>query len=83
MNRNALVWKLGGVAVLAVGILTVTIGRMLMPSWETATTVGTTVPWVITWGMVWMTAIIAVIIAVTLFSLGSSSRGRPVPLRTA
>jgi hypothetical protein len=81
MNRNALVWNLSGLAVLGVGVLTVIIGRMLMPSYETAATVGTLVPWFITWGMIWMTAIIAVIIAVTLFSLGSGRRASHVPAR--
>jgi hypothetical protein len=80
MNRNTLVWILGGIASLIVGAITVMLGQALMPSRTTAVTVGTIVPWFITWGMIWMTALVAVIMAVHLFTIGLNSRhGYPLP----
>jgi hypothetical protein len=80
MNRNTLVWILGGIASLVVGAITVWLGRTLMPLRTTAETVGTIVPWFITWGMIWMTALIAVIMAINLFAIGLNTRhGYPLP----
>jgi hypothetical protein len=81
MNRNTLVWILGGIASLIVGAITVMLGQALMPTRTTAVTVGTIVPWFITWGMIWMTALVGVIMAINLFAIGLSSRhGYSVPV---
>src|SRR5215210_5511182 len=81
MKRNTLVWALAGIVVLAIGAMTVLIGRAIMPPRATAETIGTIVPWFITWGMIWMTAIIAIILAVTIFATGlGSERLYSVPI---
>ena len=80
MNRNALTWILGGIAVLGVAAITLIVGQTLMPPKAKAQTIGTLVPWFITWGMIWMTTLIAVILAVNLFAIGlNSSRSHPTP----
>jgi hypothetical protein len=73
MKRNPLVWILSAVARLGVAALTYWFGYVLLPSRETAQTVGTIVPWYLTWGLVWMTVLIAVIIAVNLLMVGLGS----------
>jgi hypothetical protein len=73
MKRTSLAWTLGGIGVLAVGVITVLLGWAIMPARATAATIGTIVPWFITWGMILGTAVIAVIIAVNLFATGRGS----------
>ena len=72
MKRSTFLWILSAIAVLAMGGITVWLGRTLLPPKATAETVGTIVPWYLTWGLIWMTMLIAAILAVNMFIVGRS-----------
>jgi hypothetical protein len=72
MNRTAVRWIVGAVAVLALAPVSVMFGTTLLPSWTTAGARGTLVPWLLTWGLISMTALIAVGLAGFLTMIGMS-----------
>lgn len=72
MNRNAVKWIVGAIAVLGLAAASLIFGMTLMPSRARAQEVGTVVPWFLTWGMIWTTVLIAVTIAGFLIVTGVS-----------
>lgn len=75
MNRDAVKWIAGAVAVLCLAPVSVMFGTTLLPSRAAAEAKGTLVPWFLTWGLVWMTALIAAGLAGFLTMIGVS-KGR-------
>ena len=72
MNRNAVKWIVGAIAVLGLAAVSLILGMTLLPSRMAAQGAGTLVPWLLTWGMIWTTALIAVAIAGFLIVIGVS-----------
>ena len=72
MNRNAVEWIVGAIAVLGLAAVTLILGKALLPTRLVAQGVGTLVPWFLTWCLIWTTALIAVVIAGQLIMIGVS-----------
>ena len=68
MNRNAVSWILGGIAVLGLSAVSVIFGMSLLPSSEKMQSkLGTLAPLVITWGMIWISVLMGIALAGFLF----------------
>jgi hypothetical protein len=76
MNRNAVKWVVGAVAVLSLAPISVIFGMTLLPSRIGAQQRGTLVPWLLTWGLISLTALIAVALAGFLTVIGVSDGRR-------
>lgn len=76
MNRNAVKWVVGAVAVLALAPISVMFGLTLLPSRMGAQQRGTLVPWLLTWGLISVTVLIAVALAGFLAVVGLSDGRR-------
>ena len=77
MNRNAVKWIAGAVAVFGLAPVSVMFGLTLLPSWTAVHGGGTLIPWLFTWGLIWMTALIAVTLAGFLVVTGVRSPQSP------
>jgi hypothetical protein len=62
-------WSIGSVAALGLGVFTVWLGNAVLPPRERAEDVDTIVPWFLTWGLVWLTTGLSILIAVNLVRL--------------
>jgi hypothetical protein len=73
MNRDAVGWIVGAIAVLGLAALGVILGMNLMPgSTEMHEKLGTRAPLIVTWGMIWTTVLISVVLAGFLIATGVS-----------
>ena len=77
MNRNAVMWIVGAVAVLGLAPVSVMFGLTLLPSRAAVQGGGTLIPWLFTWGLIWMTVLIAVTLAGLLVVIGVRPPGSP------
>ena len=76
MNRDAVKWIVGAIAVLGLAVVSLILGQTLLPSSSVAQKGGTEVPWLLTWGVILVTALIAVAIAGFLMVTGVSKLRR-------
>ena len=71
MNRDAVNWILGAVAVLGLAVLALVLGRSLLPTTELMKSrLNTVAPLIITWGMIWITVLMAVALAGFMIATG-------------
>ena len=73
MNRDAIGWIVGAVAVLCLAAWALILGTTLLPEFAVMQSkLNTVMPLIITWGMIWITILSAVALAGFLIMTGLS-----------